>query len=67
MTYTDQGTKITQNWLPLALANGMEWSIQRAGFADRFDCLYRHGVVNKVLWHIGARLACLWRPAWIKR
>lgn len=65
MTYTDNGTKITWDWCPLALANGLEWSHQRAGFPDRFDCLYRHGLFNRGLWYIGALLAFVVRPRWL--
>ena len=54
MLYTDNGTKVTWEWCPLAVANGLEWSRERKGMADRFDCLYRRGLANKLLWHVGA-------------
>lgn len=57
MTHTDQGTKIKHDWMPLAMANGIEWMSQRKNFADRFDCLYRnHRSLNALLWYIGASL-----------
>lgn len=66
MIYTDCGTKVTWDWCPLALANGLEWSRQRAGFPDRFDCLYRKGLGNKLLWYAGAWLGVFMCPAWIE-
>lgn len=57
MTYTNQGTKIKQEWMPLAMANGIEWMSQRKEFADRFDCTYRNRrSLNALLWYVGAIL-----------
>ena len=67
MQYTDEGTKIPQEWMPLAMANGIEWGIRRAGFPDRFDCLYRQGFMNRLFWYCGAMLTYLWKPAWINK
>lgn len=53
MTVTYRGTKVTREWMPLALANGVEdgqpWP---AGFRFR-DRLYRTGVANRVLYRVG--------------
>uniref|UniRef100_A0A6M3JEA8 Uncharacterized protein n=1 Tax=viral metagenome TaxID=1070528 RepID=A0A6M3JEA8_9ZZZZ len=54
MNFTETGKKITKDWMPLAMINGIEWSINRKGRKDQFDCLYRTGLVNKTLWYIGA-------------
>lgn len=65
MLFTDEGTKVPSQVYPLAFANGVEWSSRRRGHTDRFDCLYRKGVVNKTLWYLGAFAALVWRPSWI--
>jgi hypothetical protein len=53
MTFTDEGTKIKE-FIPQSFANGLEWGHRRKGFKDRYNCLYRKGFINKVLWYIGA-------------
>lgn len=53
MSYTAEGRKINYDWMPAAIANGIEWGNSRAGKPDRWDCLYRRGIANKILWHIG--------------
>lgn len=67
MTFTDEGTKVPSDWYPLAFANGLEWSTKRAGFPDRFRCLYRRGLANKALWYCGALTALVHRPAWVTK
>ena len=57
MTYTDSGKKIKHDWMPLAMANGIEWSRKRKGQKDQFNNLYRHGFINRMLWLIGAVIA----------
>ena len=56
MTFTDSGNKVKKDWIPLAMANGVEWSIERKGFADRFNNLYRFGYtpISWLLWYVGA-------------
>jgi len=70
MTYTEFGTQVSQEWMPLAVANGIEWSILRARKADRFDNLYRigdRGRINRFLWFIGAIVGLFYCPPWIVR
>ena len=66
MLFTDQGTKVNWQWCPLAFANGLEWSRQRRGFRDRFDCLYQWGLTNKLLWYCGALTAVFINPHWMR-
>lgn len=55
MTFTDNGTKVKHDWLPLAAANGIEWMGDRYGYRDRFDNLYRRKLgLNGALWYVGA-------------
>ena len=55
MTYTDSGTKVKHDWLPLAIANGIEWSQQRKGCTDWFDNLYCNRIsLNALMWYLGA-------------
>ena len=66
MTYTDNGTKIKQgyDWMPLAMANGIEWMSARKPYADRFDNLYRNRVgLSALLWYIGALIQFVYRHA----
>ena len=66
MLFTDEGTTVPSNSYPLAFANGVEWSTRRHGRKDQFDCLYRHGILNKALWYLGAYSAIIWSPRWVK-
>ncbi|MFA5898022.1 MAG: hypothetical protein WC829_02795 [Hyphomicrobium sp.] len=59
MTFTDCGTFVRPESVPLAMANGMEWAKQRKGQSDRLDCLYNRGLLNKALWYSGVVLAVL--------
>jgi hypothetical protein len=64
MTFTMSGRRVPYEWMPLAMANGIEWSLERRGMPDRFDCLYKSGPANKMLWYVGAFLAIAYRPQW---
>lgn len=64
MIYTDTGKIVTQDFIPLAMANGIEWSNERKGFKDRFNNLYRHGFLNRVLWFIGAVIGLFYKNNW---
>ena len=68
MTHTDCGTRVTSEWMPQALANGMEWSNLRAGHADRFYNLYRprRRPAEHLLWLLGAWLVLVYRPRWLR-
>ena len=67
MTYTDSGTRVTPDWMPLAMANGIEWSRLRRGRGDRFNNLYRRRLsINAALWYVGAMVAVVHEPAWVK-
>lgn len=66
MLFTDEGTRVPFDAYPLAFANGLEWSTRRRGHKDQFNCLYRRGAVNKVLWYLGALSAAVWRPSWVR-
>ena len=58
MTFTENGTKVLHEWMPLAMANGIEWMQQRAKYSDKFDCLYRNRFsLNAALWYLGALFA----------
>lgn len=59
MTYTDCGTKVRYEWMPLSMANGIEWGQLRKGQKDRFDCLYRKGIKNKIFWYLGNLMSSL--------
>lgn len=65
MIFTDMGTKVTWHWCPLALANGIEWSILRKNKKDTFNCLYRKSVINKTLWYMGVLIGFIITPSWI--
>uniref|UniRef100_A0A6M3LV26 Uncharacterized protein n=1 Tax=viral metagenome TaxID=1070528 RepID=A0A6M3LV26_9ZZZZ len=68
MIYTSLGTQVSQDWMPLALANGIEWSNLRAGKKDRFDNLYRIGDgrrINRSLWFVGAVVGLFYWPPWM--
>lgn len=65
MTVTDNGTPVPHDWLPLSMANGMEWACIRRGKKDRFDCLYRTGLANQFFWWVGALSTVLHKPGWI--
>lgn len=67
MMYTMEGTKVRQEWIPLSMANGIEWSHKRAGHKDRFDNLYRFKLSPLCygLWLVGALIAMAWRPEWV--
>lgn len=69
MTYTDRGTQVHQEWMPQAMANGIEWSADRARNKDRFDNLYRFRLapVCWLLWMCGAVVALFAHPKWAKR
>jgi len=50
MTWTDCGTRVRWDWMPLAMANGVEWA-QRE---KRFEALYRRRFsLNAVLYAAG--------------
>ena len=66
MLFTDMGTKVDWEWCPLALSNGIEWSILRKGYRDRFDSLYKKKMINRFLWYCGAILGYIIIPNWIK-
>lgn len=67
MTYTDDGTKVPYDWMPQAMANGIEWATLRKSHKDRFDCLYRRGLRSKALWYLGAFSTLFHRPKWCAR
>jgi len=64
MLFTDAGSHVPWQWCSVAFANGLEWSVNRKGRADRFNCLYRRGLINRLHWYAGALLGCAYRPAW---
>lgn len=64
MTYTDHGTRCPHEWMPLAFANGVEWATLRKGHKDRWDNLYRRGLLQKALWFAGALTTLLHKPRW---
>jgi len=50
MTFTDCGTKVSWDWMPLAMANGIEWAQRNR----RFEALYRRRLsVNAALYAAG--------------
>jgi len=62
MNYTDMGTKVKREWMPLAMANGVEWMQLRREHRDRFCNLYRNRLsLNAALWYAGAILEFLFR------
>ena len=67
MLYTDCDTHCPWDWCPLAMANGIEWSVMRRSCLDRFDNLYREGTVNRLLWMLGAFAGCFYTPKWLKK
>ena len=55
MNYTDNGTKVKREWMPLAMANGVEWMQLRRDYGDKFSCLYRNRAsLNALMWYFGA-------------
>jgi hypothetical protein len=67
MIYTDCGTKVEgSDAMPLAFANGVEWSVYRRGQPDRFNNLYRfkRAPLSSALWLAGAVAAMFWQPTW---
>lgn len=50
MTHTYRGTQVQQEWMPLAMANGVE---DGTGGFSRHEPLYRRGLANRVLYRIG--------------
>ena len=62
MIYTDNGTKVTWKWCPLAMANGVEWGATQR----RYEPLYRRHVVNRLLYAIGWAVGKVYRPRWVK-
>lgn len=64
MIFTDDGTRCPHNWMPLAVANGIEWASRRKGHNDRWDNLYRSGFLNKALWLLGAASTLIHSPEW---
>ena len=64
MTFTDDGTRVPYDWMPLSMANGVEWACIRQGHKDRFDCLYRTGLANQFFWWLGALSTVLHKPGW---
>ena len=66
MTYTDDGTKVPHEWMPQAMANGIEWAHDRRYYKDRFDCLYRRGRMNQILWWVGAVSTYFHHPKWCR-
>jgi hypothetical protein len=68
MTYTDCGTQVKSEWMPQAMANGLEWSaVIRDDMPDRFNNLYsRKFTANWWLWYVGALLALVYRPKWLR-
>lgn len=64
MTYTDFGTKVNYDWMPLAMANGVEWMQIRRNHLDKFNCLYsKRFSLNGVLWYLGAIIEFVFRPS----
>ena len=66
MLHTMTGLRVPFEWMPLAMANGIEWADDRRGKRDRFDCLYRRNwSVNGLLWYMGAISTLLYTPRWL--
>ena len=69
MTHTYHGTKVTQEWLPLAMANGLEdrqwWNAQGR---RKMEPLYTKLAPRacRVLYHLGWTLGRWWWPTWCK-
>ena len=63
MIFTDHGTMVRHEWMPLAMANGAEWATERAGRRDRFNNLYpiRRAPLSAALWLLGAVCAAVFR------
>ena len=69
MNFTDHGTKIENDLIPLAMANGIEWSVLRKKYRDRFNNLYRFRVAPLcyIMWFFGAVIGMFHKPKWVKR
>lgn len=55
MTYTYRGTKVEREWMPLAMANGVEDGNDETmgAWHRKYNPLYRRGIANRVLYRIG--------------
>lgn len=69
MTFTDFGTKVPNDWCPLAIANGIEWVANRYKMPDERWNLYRFkgAPLSWFLWWIGWAVGKVFKPAWAFR
>ena len=60
MTYTEQGTRVRREWMPEAMANGVEWAQQGRRFEQLYRWRYsRHAFVCSFLYRCGFMLGKL--------
>lgn len=53
MTFTYRGTKVEREWMPLAMANGVEDGRDTQPWLRKCNPLYRRGVANRALYRVG--------------